>query len=68
MMLSPFGFNYGFAPPLRDAGSSRLARGKAPYILSSYGADQNRQFGFPETSIFLEVGSIVGRPDILEAP
>ena len=56
-MLSPFGLSYGFAPPLHDAGSSRLSRGKVPYILSSCDAEQNRQFGFPETSIFLEVGS-----------
>src|ERR1700751_3420481 len=51
-----------------DAGSSRLSRGKAPYILSSCEADQNRQFGFPETSIFLEVGGSAGLPADFGSP
>jgi hypothetical protein len=43
------------APPSHDAGPSRLPRGRTLHILSSFNADQNRQFGFPEQSNFSEV-------------
>src|SRR6266702_7161618 len=48
-------FQSRFRPPSHDAGPSRLPRGRTLPILSSFNADQNRQFGFPEQSSFSEV-------------
>src|SRR6266702_953363 len=48
-------FQSRFRPPSHDAGPSRLPRGRTLPILSSFNADQNRQFGFPEQSNFSEV-------------